>query len=143
MPYNVIFSEDNDSLQDRINAIITDTLLYLKYPNENAIVSVSIVSPEEIQQLNKQYRNVDKPTNVLSFPNCGDILGDVVLCNEVITKEAEEQGKTFENHLTHLVIHSILHLLGYDHMSDKEAEKMEALEIEILSKVFNIANPYE
>jgi probable rRNA maturation factor len=83
----------------------------------------------------------------LSFPSDlpieidEEILGDVVICNEIVAKEAKMQQKTFNNHLIHMAIHGTLHLLGYDHVEESEAQKMEALEVEILEK-FNINNPY-
>jgi probable rRNA maturation factor len=108
---------------------------------------IRFVDPAEIQQLNKIYRHQDKTTNVLSFPSDlpieidEEILGDVVICNEIVAKEAKMQQKTFNNHLIHMAIHGTLHLLGYDHVEESEAQKMEALEVEILEK-FNINNPY-
>ncbi len=108
---------------------------------------IRFVDPAEIQQLNKIYRHQDKTTNVLSFPSDlpieidEDILGDVVICNEIVAKEAKMQQKTFNNHLIHMAIHGTLHLLGFDHIEGSEAEKMESLEVEILEK-FNINNPY-
>lgn len=110
---------------------------------EGTEVSVTYTNSKEIRSLNKQYRSVDKPTNVLSFP-CDYIhgmLGDIVLAVDVIEEEAKEQGKIFEDHFIHLVVHSFLHLLGYDHIKDAEAEEMEALEVEIL-KALRIRNPY-
>jgi probable rRNA maturation factor len=108
---------------------------------------IRFVDSAEIQQLNKIYRHQDKTTNVLSFPSDlpieidEEILGDVVICNEIVAKEAKMQQKTFNNHLIHMAIHGTLHLLGYDHVEESEAQKMEALEVEILEK-FNINNPY-
>ncbi|MDC0430562.1 rRNA maturation RNase YbeY [Candidatus Thioglobus sp.] len=108
---------------------------------------IRFVDPAEIQQLNKIYRHQDKTTNVLSFPSDlpieidEEILGDVVICNEIVAKEAKMQQKTFNNHLIHMAIHGTLHLLGFDHIEGPEAEKMESLEVEILEK-FNINNPY-
>jgi probable rRNA maturation factor len=108
---------------------------------------IRFVDPAEIQQLNKIYRHQDKTTNVLSFPSDlpieidEEILGDVVICNEIVAKEAKMQQKTFNNHLIHMAIHGTLHLLGFDHIEGSEAEKMESLEVEILEK-FNINNPY-
>lgn len=118
-------------------------------------ISVVFTNDENIRLLNKEYRNVDKTTNVLSFPIYRDIedflnsikfedyllLGDIVLSIETLEKESKDQEKTFENHMTHLIIHSILHLFGFDHMNDDEAEEMESLEIKIL-KNFGIDNPY-
>ena len=108
---------------------------------------IRFVDPAEIQHLNKIYRHQDKTTNVLSFPSDlpieidEEILGDVVICNEIVAKEAKMQQKTFNNHLIHMAIHGTLHLLGFDHIEGSEAEKMESLEVEILEK-FNINNPY-
>ncbi len=104
-----------------------------------AEVSVYIVDEEESQELNAQYRNKDKPTNVLSFP--ADLheeidiplLGDLVICAPVVEREAQEQGKTLDAHWAHMLIHGTLHLLGFDHIDDDEAEVMEALETQLLT----------
>ncbi len=115
-------------------------------------VTVRIVSPEESRALNEQYRHKDKPTNVLSFPfevpqeiaeALGDAyLGDLVICAEVVRKEAKEQHKPLEAHWAHMVVHGLLHLQGYDHITDDQAAEMEALEIQILADL-GFANPYE
>ena len=113
-------------------------------------VSVYLTDDAEIQELNKDYRGKDKPTNVLSFPQRhlpkgpnGEIhpLGDIVMAYETCAKEAENEAIPLKDHFTHLLIHGLLHLLGYDHEEENEAQKMEALEIEIL-KDLNIPNPY-
>lgn len=121
--------------------------------NANTL-TLRIVDSGESQALNKTFRGKDKPTNVLSFPAQNDDpkfplplelqnhLGDLVLCHVVIAKEAEEQGKSLQDHYTHLIIHGTLHLLGYDHENDEEAIEMEQLEIDLL-KQLNINNPYE
>lgn len=104
-------------------------------------VSVYIVDEEESQTLNQQYRNQAKPTNVLSFP--ADIpaelgvplLGDLVICAPVVEREAGEQGKTLAAHWAHMLVHGTLHLLGYDHINDADAELMEALETRILGRL--------
>ncbi len=106
-----------------------------------AEVSVYIVDDQESQELNFQYRNKDKPTNVLSFP--ADIpdevgvplLGDLVICAPVVEREAQEQGKTLAAHWAHMLIHGTLHLLGYDHIEDDEADVMEALETHLLTQL--------
>lgn len=106
---------------------------------EEAEVSLYIVDEAESQELNAQYRGKDKPTNVLSFP--ADIpeevgiplLGDLVVCAPVVEREAQEQGKTLEAHWAHMLVHGSLHLLGYDHIEDDEADVMEALETEIIT----------
>lgn len=115
---------------------------------DEAELTVRVVEPEESQALNRDYRGKDKPTNVLSFPFEAPpgveipLLGDLVVCAEVVAREAEEQGKPLEAHWAHMVVHGVLHLLGYDHMEDAEAEAMEALEVEILATL-NIPDPYD
>ena len=117
---------------------------------EDVDVSVRVVNATEMQQLNSEFREQDKSTNVLSFP-AGDIeglpsdadlpLGDIVVCAEVVRSEAKEQGKTAEAHWAHMVVHGTLHLLGFDHESDSDAATMEGLEVKILTDN-GIANPY-
>lgn len=115
---------------------------------EPSEVSLRIVDPEEMQTLNFQYRQKDKPTNVLSFPAEFPeeldlpLLGDIVICAPIIEQEAQEQGKTTEAHWAHMLIHGTLHLLGYDHIEEKDAQEMEALEAQILNKL-DYPNPYE
>jgi probable rRNA maturation factor len=116
-------------------------------------ISVMLADDKFVQNLNSEYRGKDKPTNVLSFPpvqlvageyeDIGEfaMLGDIVFALETIQREAEEQDKTLSDHLSHLAVHGTLHLLGYDHMNDEEAEVMEALEVEILGGM-GIADPY-
>lgn len=116
-------------------------------------VSVLLTDNNAIQELNKSYRNIDKPTNVLSFPaeeliageyddiEDGSMLGDLAFSLEIIQDEAKEQEKSLKNHFTHLVVHGLLHLLGYDHIDVEEAEEMEAIEISILVSM-SINNPY-
>ena len=110
-------------------------------------LTVRIVDKDEIQTLNKTYRHQDKPTNILSFPFEAPpqiqlpLLGDLVICHEVVVDEADQQQKTIAQHWAHMVIHGVLHLKGYDHIDDSEADIMEALEIQILDKL-DICNPY-
>ena len=112
------------------------------------VASFQVVSSDEMKTLNKDYRGKDKPTNVLSFPmtlpeEVGiSILGDLALCNEVIEAEARQQDKTSEAHWAHMIVHGMLHLLGYDHIEDNEAETMETKEIEIMEKL-GFDNPYQ
>lgn len=106
---------------------------------EEAEVSLYIVDEDESQELNAQYRGKDYPTNVLSFP--ADIaeevgiplLGDLVVCAPVVERETQEQGKTLQAHWAHMLIHGTLHLVGFDHIDDDEAEAMETLETQILT----------
>jgi probable rRNA maturation factor len=128
-----------------------------RFLTEAALVEVSVkfTSDEEVHQLNRDYRQKDKPTNVLSFPmvqedlldtidNADDgeiLLGDIVLAQGVCTREAAEKGVSVEAHATHLVVHGTFHLLGFDHMTDQDAEEMEAAEREALASI-GISDPY-
>ncbi|PKH20532.1 rRNA maturation RNase YbeY [Enterobacterales bacterium CwR94] len=101
-------------------------------------VTLRLVDEAESQELNATYRGKDKPTNVLSFPFEAppeielSLLGDLIICRQVVEREAQEQQKTLDAHWAHMVIHGSLHLLGYDHIEDDEAEEMESLETEIM-----------
>jgi probable rRNA maturation factor len=117
---------------------------------EETEISVRVVDPDEMQELNKAFRDQDKPTNVLSFP-AGEIdglpsdsglpLGDIVICAAVVKDEAEDQGKSLLDHWAHMIVHGTLHLLGFDHLEEDAATAMESLEIQILGD-HGIANPY-
>ena len=116
----------------------------------NAELSVLLCDDETIARLNGQWRGQQKPTNVLSFPAPplqGTVpdekipLGDIAIAYETLAREAEENGKTVSYHLSHLVVHGFLHLLGYDHHMDDEAERMERLERDILARI-GVADPY-
>jgi len=116
------------------------------YDQDTEIV-VRIVGVEESAELNEQYRHKSGPTNILSFPVDVpegielDLLGDLVICAPVVEKEALEQDKPLAHHWAHIIVHGVLHLLGYDHIDDDEAELMENKEIAILNKL-HINNPY-
>lgn len=117
-------------------------------------MTIRYVESEESRSLNAQFRGKDRPTNVLSFPaneDPGDVmvlpgstlpyLGDLVICPEVVEREAAEQGKSHRAHHAHMVVHGILHLLGYDHLTPGEAEQMESIEIHVLASL-DYPNPY-
>lgn len=133
----------NDALQSppALTQSAVEGILGKLSVEDGAELSVVFTSDIHVQILNHEYRGKDKPTNVLSFPQDMPMLGDIVLAYETIERESVEQKKSFEDHLTHLLVHGALHLLGYDHEDDKEAEEMEALEIEILAGL-DIKNPY-
>lgn len=110
-------------------------------------MTVRIVDEAESHALNLNYRGKDRPTNVLSFPfECPDevelpLLGDLVICRQVVEREAQEQDKPVMAHWAHMVVHGSLHLLGYDHIEDDEAEEMESLETQIMTEL-GFADPY-
>ena len=110
-------------------------------------MTVRIVDEAESHELNLNYRGKDRPTNVLSFPfECPDevelpLLGDLVICRQVVEREAQEQDKSLMAHWAHMVVHGSLHLLGYDHIEDDEAEEMESLETQIMTGL-GFADPY-
>ncbi len=120
-------------------------------PAGEARMTLRLVEEAEITQLNRDYRHKTAPTNVLSFPfapppgvpagECGGELGDVVICAPVVQREAIEQGKTADSHWAHMVVHGTLHLLGYDHLTEAEAARMEPLETRILAGL-GYADPY-
>jgi apolipoprotein N-acyltransferase len=151
-----IFVDIHDSRWDKykidFNKIVRAVYNMIAPPRRGGHIEVSIIltNDSEIRALNKKYRGIDKPTNVLSFET-GDaeLLGDIYISFDTCLREAQaETGNKrqeigyFINHATHLVIHGVLHLLGYDHLNDSDAEKMEALEVKILAK-FGIKNPYD
>ncbi len=115
-------------------------------------ISIVLANDDFVQELNATYRNKNKPTNVLSFPQTEidefeylefiDSLGDIILSYETLNKESNEQNKTFIDHMRHLLVHGVLHLLHFDHESEEDATKMESLEIKILNKI-GVKNPYE
>jgi probable rRNA maturation factor len=117
-------------------------------------LTLRIVGNAESRKLNRQWRGKDKPTNVLSFPYSETLassqlpvagrpsFGDLAICAPVVAREAREQGKPLSAHWAHMVVHGVLHLLGYDHVAARDAKRMEALEVEILRR-FGFADPYQ
>jgi len=110
-------------------------------------VSVCVTSKQEITALNEKYRKMNKATNVLSFPYEPmpgvdiSLLGDIVICAEVVNEEAQLQSKSLQQHWAHMIVHGALHLFGYDHIHDTDAQQMESVEIKILLKL-GFSNPY-
>ncbi len=143
---------------EHILQIVINATKLSEYLVSKPTITLVLTGNAHIQALNHDYRGKDRATNVLSFPNYdsmdalqadasqpwhedGISLGDIVFAYETIESEAKTQKKTFHDHFTHLLIHGILHLLGYDHETEKEANQMESLEISILEQL-SIANPY-
>jgi probable rRNA maturation factor len=120
-------------------------------PAPGSLITVRIVGAEEGTELNKEFRDRDGPTNVLAFPAAQDLppeiivtdceMGDLVICLPVVQKEASDQGKSLVAHMAHMVVHGVIHLLGYDHQNKAEAEAMEALETEALQSL-GFSDPY-
>ncbi len=110
-------------------------------------ISIVLADDAFVRDLNRQYRNIDRPTNVLSFPADDDdglgpcLLGDVLLAYETVQREADAAGKPMLDHVSHLIIHGALHLLGFDHEDEQEAIEMEAIETAILARL-GVADPY-
>ena len=126
------------------NKVVATTFKKIKHPIKKGMeVNIMLTNDKEIQTLNKEYRGKNKPTNVLSFETGDEILlGDIVMSIDTLLKEAKKQKISVADHYAHLLCHGMLHLLGFDHIEEDEANEMEFFEIEIL-KEFKIANPYE
>jgi probable rRNA maturation factor len=137
------------SLRALVSQALAAALDELGAAGRTSEVSVLFTDDARIRELNRDWRGKDGATNVLSFPAFdvapGDalppMLGDIVIANETVAREAALEGKPFDHHLTHLVVHGFLHLLGHDHVDEHEAEAMEALERRILSRLA-IPDPY-
>ncbi len=139
-------------IEDLIENLSAETLRAVRLSPESGCVSVALLSDAEVRSLNKAFRGEDAPTNVLSFPSASAahgrankdeplFLGDVALAYETVVSEASSQGKTVLQHAAHLVAHGVLHLAGFDHGAEAEAERMENAERAILAK-FGIPEPY-
>ncbi len=129
----------SDDFKQWASAALRDT-------HKNSVV-IRLVDSDESRQLNRDYRGVDKPTNVLSFPYeapaeiADEFLGDMIICAPVVEQEARQQNKPLKAHWAHMVVHGMLHLQGYDHQGDEQAEEMERLEGEILATL-GFPDPY-
>lgn len=144
-----------EKLQDHAERVLKTAADFLAqhekqpFPREAPEVSLVFTDDAAIRVINAEWREIDKPTNVLSFPAFplqpgampGPMLGDIVIAQETVEREAEALGKPFDDHLTHLLVHGFLHLFGYDHMNDAEAEIMESLERRILAEL-GLSDPY-
>lgn len=145
--YDIAHESGDWPAEDALHAYATKVAHGLRDIAKGHITFV-FTDDERIRVLNREWRGKDKATNVLSFPD-GDPdedgivhLGDVIVARETLDREAAELGISFDDHLTHLLLHGSLHLLGYDHTEDEEAEEMESLEIRILAEM-GIKDPYQ
>ncbi|MEL7044516.1 MAG: rRNA maturation RNase YbeY [Pseudomonadota bacterium] len=133
---------------EQLQRSVSTALAATEAGTADAEISLRLVDEEEMRELNGRYRDRDYATNVLSFPaELPDVvdlplLGDIVICAPVVHREATEQGKARDAHWDHMLVHGVLHLLGYDHVEDGEAELMESLERRILASLGH-ADPYE
>jgi probable rRNA maturation factor len=146
---------DEEALEAFARRVLEHTAAYLAekagqpFPEGATEISLVFTGDEDIRTVNEAWRGQDKPTNVLSFPafpllpggQPGPMLGDIVLAEETLRREALDLGIPFDDHLTHLLVHGFLHLFGYDHMTDEEAAVMEGLETRILAEL-GLADPY-
>ena len=140
-----IFASAGQPSEQQIQQWIDTALEDINYDTE---IVVRIVDEAESAELNEQYRHKKGATNILSFPIDIpegidlNLLGDLVICAPVLEQEAQQQSKPLAHHWAHIIIHGVLHLLGYDHIDDEQAEDMENKEITLLQKL-NIPNPYQ
>ena len=142
----VFYNSPNNQILLNISNDIDEFISYFSV--EKIDVEVSFCTPEQIKDLNYKFRKKDSETNVLSFPAESSIgiqnacCGEVIICYEVLNNEAKESSKNITNHFKHLLIHSLLHLLGYEHDKENDAILMESEEIKFLSKI-GISDPYK
>lgn len=146
---SLLIFDDSGLLQEDVvtkMCLITQSIL-IDEGQEGSVVNLKITDTDEITNLNNTYRAKNKSTNVLSFVNddvSKDItnnLGDIAICYEYVDKEAKDEGKNLDDHLIHMLVHGLYHILGYDHENNEGASVMEAKEINKL-KELNIKNPY-
>ena len=148
MTLEVIFDNDFDVSENLVLALKNAADLTLQEEKKrDSVVNLKIVGNAEMQKLNKEFRNKDRTTNVLSFTNddlSKDVtknIGDIAISFDFVKQEARDHGKSFSDHVIHMLVHGIYHILGYDHENDEMALIMEKKEINILNKI-NINNPY-
>ena len=150
---DISFECESWSLINHLDQLVDDALKATvleakKKLLDGAEVSLLFCDDARIRELNREWRGLDKPTNVLSFPAVpadrlatSPLLGDIAVAFETVSRESKDEGKTLSHHTSHMIVHGLLHLLGYDHETDEEAEEMEALERAALARL-GIADPY-
>lgn len=144
---NFLEIEENQEYENHIKYIINECFKEEKLDTKKLYVNVVLTTPENIRNINKEQRNIDKETDVLSFPmfekeeigqvpdNQFDVLGDIVISIDKVRKQAEEYGHSFERELSYMVVHGFYHLIGYDHMEEEDKVKMREREENILNKL--------
>lgn len=150
MTFHIDIQHASDDVPITDDQLIKWANLTLKPYKDSAELTLRFVNIDEITHLNKTYRKIDKPTNVLAFPSNlpkeilldYPLLGDVIICPEVLLQESKTLDTPLDAHWAHIIIHGILHLLGYDHISDADADIMQAIEITLLEQL-GIDNPYK
>ena len=143
--------EENKEYEDLINKVLETCFETEKILNKKLYISLTLTTPEQIQKINKEYRNIDNPTDVLSFPmfekdelkevlentenDLEEVLGDIIISVEKIYEQAEEYGHSFERELAYMVVHGFYHLMGEDHMEEQEKQQMRIKEENVLNKL--------
>jgi probable rRNA maturation factor len=152
MLFNIVVEDESWKSIRGLKALAKKTLaVSLTTKAKTKEITILFADDATLKTLNKDWRGKNRPTNILSFPASPDLklprgqikpLGDIALAFETVAKEAEASGKSIKDHTTHLIVHGVLHLLGYDHLDDADANRMEAKEIRILKKL-GVADPYQ
>ena len=144
---NFLGIEENEEYENHIKYIINECFREEKLDNKKLYINVVLTTPENIRNINKEQRNIDKETDVLSFPmfekeeigqvpdNQFDVLGDIVISIDKVKEQAKEYGHSFERELSYMVVHGFYHLIGYDHMEEQDKVKMREREENILNKL--------
>ena len=147
---NFLDIEESNEYRNLIEKVIGQAFKEEEIENINLYINIILTNPENIKSINKQYRNIDKETDVLSFPmfekneiegmklngnNITEVLGDIVISVEKVEEQANEYGHSFERELSYMLIHGFYHLMGYDHMDDEEKKEMRAKEEKVLKKL--------
>ncbi len=151
--YNIVYLEikKNKDYENTISKVLDKCFEIENLPNDKLLVSVTLTNPENIRKLNNQYRNIDNPTDVLSFPmfekneiddmiknnswEYSDILGDMIISIEQVENQAKEYGHSFERELSYMVVHSFYHLMGYDHIQEEDKKIMRPKEEFVLNEL--------
>ena len=151
--YNIVYLdiEKNDEYENTISKVLDKCFEIEKLPKDKLLVSITLTNPENIKNINNQYRNINKPTDVLSFPmfekneineminnqsfEYSDILGDMIISIEQVENQAKEYGHSFERELSYMVVHSFYHLMGYDHIQEEDKKIMRPKEEFVLNEL--------